>query len=88
MKSHSMTPIEDRLARQTHYDRLHHLRRIAVLSNKRRLDMIELAQLRQSRGHLAGQRTSESSVDLDDITYLAELDRFAADECIGAEGEV
>jgi hypothetical protein len=59
MKSHSLTPVEARLARQNHYDRLHHLRRIAILSNKRRLDMVELIQLRQSRSHVAGQRPSE-----------------------------
>jgi hypothetical protein len=89
MKSHSLTPVEARLARQrNHYDRLHHLRRIAILSNKRRLDMVELIQLRQSRSHVAGQRPSEPSVDLDDASYLAELDRFAADEHIGADGLV
>lgn len=88
MKSHFMTPVETRLARQNYYDRLHHLRRIALLSNKRRLDMVELVQLRHSRSHVAGQRTSEPSVDLDDASYLAELDRFAADEHIGADGLV
>lgn len=64
-------------ARQAHYDRLHHLRRVVLLSSKRSLDMVELTQLRQSKLHLSGSVCGGATVDLANSAYLAELDRFA-----------
>lgn len=67
-------------ARQCHYDRLHHMKRVRELSATADLDSEQVRMLHASRAILNGDVPGTRSVDLSDASYLAELDTFEKEE--------
>lgn len=67
-------------ARQCHYDRLHHMKRVRELSAMPSLDSDQVRMLHASRAILCGEANGSRSVDLSDAAYLAELDAFEKEE--------
>lgn len=66
-------------ARQCHYDRLHHMKRVRELMTME-LDSEQVRMLHASRAILRGDALGTRSVDLSDVAYLAELDAFEREE--------
>jgi len=73
-------PAQQLNARQCHYDRLHHMKRLHELSALPALDSDQVRLLHASRAILRGDASGSRSVDLDDSAYLAELDAFEVAE--------
>ncbi|WP_454875182.1 hypothetical protein [Paraburkholderia xenovorans] len=67
-------------ARQCHYDRLHHMKRVRELSAMRELDSEQVRMLHASRAILNGDAPGTRSVDLSDAAHLGELDTFEREE--------
>lgn len=64
--------------RRSHYDRLHHMKRVRELMALPELDSSQVGMLRDSRAILNGESLQGGAVDLADVAYLAELDAFEA----------
>ncbi|CAM2198432.1 conserved protein of unknown function (plasmid) [Paraburkholderia kururiensis] len=67
-------------ARQCHYGRIHHIKRVRELSAMADLNSEEVRMLRASRAILNGESPATRSVDLSDAAYLVQLDAFEREE--------
>lgn len=66
--------------RQSHYERLHHQKRMRDLSRRDQLDHTDLRLKEDSRRILNGEASLTRCVDLADAAYLAELDAFETEQ--------